>query len=339
MNAHASISIAMATYNGEAYLRQQLDSIAAQTELPAEIVISDDGSNDATISIAERFGRDAPFDVRVLPPHDRLGFGDNFLHAAENCRSPLIMFCDQDDIWVPEKLARSRERLLHDDSLMLLHTLALVDANDRPVGVFTQGIEHDRRYGPLEIEPYLCGHGNTMMFRRELLTLAPRSARPRVEDGRLLAHDTWLYTLAAGLGCVSHLTQNLVQYRQHGENVSSLDHRGLGRRFRDLLTFAMGHHERQAAFNSRIAEIFEEIARDNPDWKDRALVAAALYRERADAVRQRVDTYSSPSLAGRVRAFRSLRRSRSGLPGSRKAKLLAETKDFLLGVGRLGFRL
>lgn len=329
----------MATYNGEAYLWQQLESIAAQTELPAEIVISDDGSNDATIAIAERFGREAPFDVRVLPPHKRLGFGDNFLHAAENCRSPLIMFCDQDDIWVPDKLARSRERLLRDDSLMLLHTLALVDADVRPFGVFTQGIEHDRRYGPLELEPYLCGHGNTMMFRRELLTLAPRSTRPVVENGRLLSHDTWLYTLAAGLGCVSHLAQNLVQYRQHGENVSSLDHRGPGQRIRDLLTFAVSHHERQAAFNSRMGEIFEEIARINMEWRDRALVAAARYRERAEAVRQRVDTYSSPSIAGRLSAYKSLRHLRSGLPGSRKAKLLAEAKDFVLGVGRLGFRL
>lgn len=322
----------MATYNGAQYILEQLESIAAQSELPAEVIISDDGSTDATIEIAKRFGQAAPFAVRILPGHQRLGFADNFLHAAENCHSPLIMFCDQDDIWLPHKLARSRSRLLQDNSLMLLHTLALVDTALKPIGVFTQGIEQDRCFGPLELEPYLCGHGNTMLLRRELLWLFPRSERPLIEGDRLLSHDTWLYTLAAALGNVSHEKQSLVQYRQHDENVSSLDDRSMFQKVRDLLNFAVGHHEQKAAFNFRMEEIFREIAASNTKWNHRATVASNRYRERAKTIQKRVEVYTGPSLKRRLQAFRKLRSAQASCSEAKQESYLTHLKDLLVGV-------
>jgi glycosyltransferase involved in cell wall biosynthesis len=332
------VSVAMATYNGARYLEPQLESIAGQSELPVEIVISDDNSSDATLEVAQRFARTAPFEVRVLPRHERLGFADNFLHAAENCRSPLIMFCDQDDVWHADKLARSRERLMRDDSLMLLHTLALVNTELQPIGAFTQGISESRAYGPLELEPYLCGHGNTMMFRRELTSLISRGRRPNVAGSRLLSHDTWLYTLAAALGNVSHLDASLISYRQHDENVSSLDDRTLQQKVRDLLTFAVSHHEQQADFNGVMAGIFDEIAGSRPEWQEKAHAAARCYRQREIQVRERVNLYRSPSLTRRLKAFASVRTLRQAGATSRKSTILAEAKDLLLGVGGLGLR-
>jgi glycosyltransferase involved in cell wall biosynthesis len=329
----------MATYNGARYLQAQLESIAAQSELPAELVISDDSSKDGTLDIAERFGRDAPFMVRILAKHDRLGFADNFLHSAENCQFPLIMLCDQDDIWLPNKLAVSRNRLLRDDSLMLLHTLALVDQNLQPIGVFTQGIHKDEVYGPLAIEPYLCGHGNTMMFRRELVTLFPRTRRPMLNDSRVLPHDTWLYTLAAALGNISQLTDSLILYRQHGSNVSSLDKRRFLQRLRDLSTFAIGHHARKATFNDKMASVFEELAQLQPAWRQAALAAAVRYRKREAEVRDRVNVYKRPSYRERLAAFSSVRRRRREDDAvNRQELILADAKDLLLGVCGLGFR-
>jgi hypothetical protein len=277
--------------------------------------------------------------VRILPKHDRLGFADNLLHSAENCRSPLIMLCDQDDIWLPNKLALSRNRLLRDDSLMLLHALALVGQNLKPIGVFTQEVQKDEVFGLLAIEPYLCGHGNTMMFRRELTTLFPRTKRRMLDDSRVLPHDTWLYTLAAALGNISQLTDSLILYRQHGSNVSSLDKRRFHQRLRDLSTFAIGHHDRKATFNAKMALVFEEIAQLQPAWRHAALAATVRYRKREAEVRDRVNVYTRPSYRERLAAFSTVRRKRREDDAvNRQESILANAKDLLLGVCGLGFR-
>ena len=98
------ISIAMATYNGSKYLREQLDSLAAQTLPPCELVVTDDGSTDDTLGILDRFRRRAPFPVHLHRNEQRLGYRDNFLKAAQLCSGELIAFCDQDDVWMPDKL-------------------------------------------------------------------------------------------------------------------------------------------------------------------------------------------------------------------------------------------
>jgi glycosyltransferase involved in cell wall biosynthesis len=81
-----SVSVAMATYNGAAFLDAQLASIAAQTRTPDELVVCDDGSSDGTVEIVERFARRAPFAVRLIRNEQRLGYGENFMKAARHCR-------------------------------------------------------------------------------------------------------------------------------------------------------------------------------------------------------------------------------------------------------------
>jgi len=311
------VSIALATYKGGKHLRQQLDSIAAQTELPAELVVSDDNSPDDTLAVLRDFAANAPFQVRILPPHERLGFSDNFLHAAEHCRSPLMMFCDQDDVWLPQKLAISRRRLLHDNSAIVLHTLTLTDMEMRPFGHLSQGIERTDTYEPLELEPYLCGYGNSMMFRSELLRLVPRALRPPC-DGRVLSHDTWVYILAAALGRVSHMAESYVLYRQGG-NISQLDNRSRWRRLKDVATFDASGHSARAAFNGAMAAIFDGIGEK---------AAAERYRQRLRTALLRLDLFAAPSLRERLRCFREIAESRP----------LPAAKNLVLGVMGLGFR-
>jgi glycosyltransferase involved in cell wall biosynthesis len=83
------ISVAMATYNGASYLREQLDSLAAQTRRPAELVVGDDGSDDETPQILNAFSETAPFPVRLLGREERRGFADNFLRIAAACEHPI----------------------------------------------------------------------------------------------------------------------------------------------------------------------------------------------------------------------------------------------------------
>ena len=107
MTARAvTISVAMTTFNGAAYLEEQLNSLLDQRHLPLELVIGDDGSEDETLVILERFAGRAPFPVLVQRNVRRLGFRENFIRTAERCRGELITFCDQDDIWHPDNLLK-----------------------------------------------------------------------------------------------------------------------------------------------------------------------------------------------------------------------------------------
>src|SRR4051794_25585370 len=79
------ISVAMATWNGECFIAEQLQSIADQSRPPDELVISDDGSSDDTVEIARRFARRAPFDVVIISNEERIGYSDNFFRAMRAC--------------------------------------------------------------------------------------------------------------------------------------------------------------------------------------------------------------------------------------------------------------
>src|ERR1700688_105357 len=116
-----SVSIAMTTYNGAIHLQEQLDSLAGQRQLPAELVIGDDGSTDDTFEILERFARTAPFPVHIHRNPERLGYRVNFLNVARRCTSQLISFCDQDDIWSAENLARVVPCFADSDVLLTFH--------------------------------------------------------------------------------------------------------------------------------------------------------------------------------------------------------------------------
>ena len=117
------ISIAMATYNGARFLRQQLDSFARQTLLPSELVVCDDGSTDSTMTIVDAFSRSAPFPIVIVNNTVRLGYTANFLQAAQMCQGELIAFSDQDDEWLPQKLASIVRAGHESDALLLAHAL------------------------------------------------------------------------------------------------------------------------------------------------------------------------------------------------------------------------
>ena len=113
MKTPLSLSIALASYNGERYIAEQLDSIARQTRLPDELIISDDASGDATPAIALDFARQAPFPVKVLQNSERAGSTRNFEIAIRACTGDIIFLCDQDDVWYPNKISLVEERFIN----------------------------------------------------------------------------------------------------------------------------------------------------------------------------------------------------------------------------------
>lgn len=97
------LSVALCTYNGEKYLREQLDSIAAQLLPIDEVVVCDDGSTDGTVSILREYADRRTLPIRVIGNKRQLGVTANFEKAILACTGDIIFCSDQDDIWMPDK--------------------------------------------------------------------------------------------------------------------------------------------------------------------------------------------------------------------------------------------
>ncbi|SEN94848.1 glycosyltransferase family 2 protein [Cryobacterium luteum] len=232
-----SVSVALCTYNGAAYLEEQLLSIRGQSLPVAEIVVSDDGSTDDTLAVLERVIADwRGIDVVVLRNATALGVTANFEQALAACSGDLIALCDQDDIWWPERVERMVAEFTRRPELQMVHADArLVDAAGDPLGftlLQTLGVSDADRaavHAGHAIDAYLRRNivtGATMMVRRELV----ERSRP---FPAAWVHDEWIAMVAAVTGLVDLLEEPLTDYRQHGGNqigVTSLDASGkLGR--------------------------------------------------------------------------------------------------------------
>jgi len=210
-----STSIAMATFNGGQHIRAQLDSLARQTTLPLELVVTDDGSSDDTLAILEDFARTAPFEISVHRNDHKLGYKANFLKCASLCRGDLIAFCDQDDVWDSDKLAVTTDRIEQSGSLLLYHTFRTFERDDAVLD------------GPLMDQttevgsPWAKVYGITEVFRRSLLGFSDLWAGSvdHFSPAQPMAHDQWMYFLAHTFGAADYLPTALVSYRQHDENL------------------------------------------------------------------------------------------------------------------------
>jgi glycosyltransferase involved in cell wall biosynthesis len=243
-----TLSVALATYNGACYLRPQLESLAAQTRPPSELLVSDDCSADDTLAIAEEFARFAPFPVTIRKNTKNIGFRANFMLAASQCKSDLIAFCDQDDVWYPEKLAKIVQCFAADDrALLVYHNADIVDEQLRPLGRLHAIMRSENiTFPPLSLAPRVVSLGFTQTIRRPLLAFNPYWG-VSLEDGPVgrpqpMAHDRWFFFLAGALGRIIFCPLPLVAYRQHGANLyGRLRSESFGEKMRSVF---VNHSER-----------------------------------------------------------------------------------------------
>lgn len=334
------VSVALATYNGSKYIEEQLRSISDQTRLPDEVVVSDDGSTDDTIAIITRFAETAPFKIKVLPKHKRLGFSDNFFNAASACSNDLIAFCDQDDVWCPEKLERGVAAFIDNNVLMSMHTLTKTDSLLAAIGLHRQGITKNAIIPPLEIDPFGTGWGNSMVFRRNLLDVYPVKERPKQPSGdRPLSHDTWIYTLAAALGAVAHIDTPLLFYRQHDLNTMGVKKSPFTEKLSGALTASVGRYREVTEFYRSMQKILEKIAERAGPFSKSALRAERVYWARMTRAQDRLNLYDGVTFGERASAYRRLHFTSSGRKQNFAEKsVLSMTKDFLVGIMCIGYR-
>lgn len=215
------VSVVMATFNGEQYLTQQLESLLRQTLLPHEVIVSDDNSSDGTIDIAREILSRSGINCDVFVNPQNLGFRENFMSAAARASGDLIAFCDQDDIWMPKKLEICSAYLEDPDVSLVAHTAITVDAAGNRIGEFRQGIETTRKLAPLTLDPWGTYWGFSCVFKRSLLNICAPSRRfvDYIDPRHLIAHDRWVTFLGQMVGAIVEIEEPLAEYRQHSANV------------------------------------------------------------------------------------------------------------------------
>ena len=218
------IDILMATYNGEKFVAEQIESILAQTYTDWRLLISDDGSSDDTVKLVDAYVRqDSRIQWESRADHTG-GSTANFMHLLHRSTSEYAMFCDQDDVWLPNKVESSVACLkaLEAESpntpAMVFTNLKLVDRELNTISDSCWGylsIDPERTaLTQLMIEPIVSGC--TMILNADLRELVLGSQDPSSS----LFHDWWISLVAASFGRIDYVSEPMILYRQHGENVT-----------------------------------------------------------------------------------------------------------------------
>ena len=205
------ISVCMATYNGEKFIREQIASILLQLKMDDELIISDDGSTDRTLEIIGSF-----LDKRiVLLHHTPCGIAWNFENALKHANGDYIFLADQDDVWLPGKVTSCLEKL-HDGYDFIVTNCTVTDQD--------LNIESYQDYNsirPISLSFFRNFVTNSILgactaFSREVLeAVVPFPRRPYM-------HDTWI-TFFSFLNFESfYITESYMLYRRHNETVSFL---------------------------------------------------------------------------------------------------------------------
>jgi hypothetical protein len=209
------ISVALATYNGLAFLPQQVDSILSQLAADDELVVSDDVSTDGTFAWLSARAAGEPR-LRLFQNPGPAGVVANFNQALTQCRGEIIFLADQDDLWLPGKVATIRQVFAENRAVLLVQSDAcLIDAEGNLLAPSFYAL---RRSGPGFWRNFWRNtyQGCSLAARRDLLALAlplPSS---------LPMHDMWLGLLAELAGQVRFIPDKLTCWRRHTENSSSL---------------------------------------------------------------------------------------------------------------------
>jgi glycosyltransferase involved in cell wall biosynthesis len=233
----SKISIAICTYNGEKYLREQLDSFAAQTRLPDEVVICDDCSQDATRRILKDFAAQSAFPVKLHFNEHNLGFIKNFEQVIKLCEGEIIVLSDQDDVWEPNKLEVIEKEFANPEVGLVYADAAVVDENlnalDKTMWQYVNFTDEKQKeftggkaFDLLIRNGYFLG--SSMAFRAKFCDLI----LPIPLDIYYL-HDNWIALVISSVARCEIVSELLIKYRQHEQQSSD----GLARRSKTETVF------------------------------------------------------------------------------------------------------
>lgn len=221
MHSTDKIAILMATYNGEKYICQQIDSILSQTCKDWELYIHDDGSTDNTIAVVESYVEKYPNKIHLIDGKSTGGAKYNFFYMFGQVEAPYYMTCDQDDVWLDKKIELTYDKMLtienKADVPCLVYTeLRVVDSELNTIADTMSGYQsldcHKRTINQFILQNSVTGC--TMMVNRAL-----RDKMLRITDiDNTIMHDWWAALVAAQFGKTAFIDEPTILYRQHGYN-------------------------------------------------------------------------------------------------------------------------
>jgi len=281
------VTILMATYNGEKYLCEQLDSILKQTHTNWQLVISDDGSTDVTLSILQKYQREFADKINLLPTVCRFGSAKgNFLHLMKQSPPGYAMFCDQDDIWDDDKIEKTLAALkqtetdvARDCPLLVFSDLCVVNADLQPIAnsfMRFSGLNGNRTaLHQLLIQNVVTGCTAMMNDRLRRLALETR------DETDILMHDWWLALIASAFGKICFINTTTISYRQHGSNaVGAKNTHSIGYVIRKI--FVHNNMRTALRMTAKQADLFFNTYHDRLSEQQRELVQkyAQIYTQR-----------------------------------------------------------
>lgn len=220
----AAVEILLAAYNGELFIREQLESIINQSNTRWHLTVSDDRSTDGTSQVLDEYVRQYPDKIVRFRSGKRFGNArDHFFCLMQQCTAPYMMFCDQDDVWYPDKVQKIMDAM---------HAAEKQYGTQTPLLVFTDQTPTDAQLKPLA--PSLMRYqkqyfetfdyrsilmqnvvtGGAMAINRALAVLGARCE----DTQNVIMHDWWLASVAARFGRIIYLDEPMSDYRQHGGN-------------------------------------------------------------------------------------------------------------------------
>lgn len=205
------VSICIATYNGQKYLKAQLDSIISQLSLDDEIIISDDGSSDDTLSIISAYK-----DSRIKIIHNQFehGYTPNFENALRHSSGDIIVLSDQDDVWMPNKLSVIKDDLKNAGMVVSDAIVTDSELNIISDSFWKLSSPYHSFWGNILRFSYL---GCCLAFHRKVLDVA----LPFPAKHLLATHDNWLFLVGVSFFRVCFESKPLIKYRRHTQNTSN----------------------------------------------------------------------------------------------------------------------
>lgn len=213
------IDVLLATYNGEKYVEQQIESILNQTYKNIRLLISDDCSNDNTVNILKEYEK-KDSRIKLYIQSQNLGVVKNIEFLLKNVENELYMLSDQDDVWLPEKIEMSIKTLRESNADLVFGDLEVVDENLKTIypsfGDFMLLNRKISKYiGSYKVNYlYNCVTGCTILSKKEFI----EKILPLPKKSKYLLHDHWIGLIVAINGKLVYMPEKYIKYRQHGNN-------------------------------------------------------------------------------------------------------------------------
>lgn len=280
------ISVVLCTYNGEAYLNKQLDSILGQTYPIDEIIIVDDCSTDATRNVLKQY-QDEHGAIKLFFNDKNLGSNRSFKYAVSLANNDYMALCDQDDIWYPNKVEKQMNAIidsgyhLDEKPIVVFHDLCLIDKNDTVTNASFWGLH--------KFNPYTFNFRKLLLFNIVtgctcIINRSMKDEMMKSDMKDIIMHDYLIALIGYGFGNSIFINEPLMYYRSHNGTVTEKETISFANRIQSFISRVKGRNY-LLPYILQISK-FDELYSDKLDASRKGLVDSFVNLENKSIVKR-----------------------------------------------------